>query len=77
MQSFERLKEVSSYITIMDPMDHPAFAELYADLKEGAQELHARAGRPANIFEGRMWIFIASPRAITPFHFDRYSNVLM
>lgn len=24
-----------------------------------------------------MWLFIASPNAVTPFHFDRYSNFLM
>ena len=24
-----------------------------------------------------LWIFIASPNAITPFHFDRFSNVIM
>ncbi|MDF3070717.1 MAG: hypothetical protein K0R38_6318 [Polyangiaceae bacterium] len=77
MQSFERLKEVSSYITIMDPIDHPAFRDLYRDLKSDVEDLQRKAGRAPRVYEGRMWLFIASPNAITPFHFDRYSNFLM
>jgi hypothetical protein len=77
MQSFERLKEVSSYITVMDPIEHPAFRDLYRDLKADVEELQQMAGRAPRVYEGCMWLFIASPNAITPFHFDRYSNFLM
>lgn len=77
MQSFERLKEVSSYITVMDPFEHPAFRDLYRELKADVEQLQQKAGRAPRVYEGRMWIFIASPNAITPFHFDRYSNFLM
>ena len=77
MQSFERLKEVSSYITVMDPIEHPAFRDLYRELKQDVETLQKQAGRAPQIHEARMWLFIASPNAVTPFHFDRYSNFLM
>lgn len=39
--------------------------------------MQRRSGNSQAIHEPRMWLFIASPNAMTPFHFDRYSNVLM
>lgn len=76
-ETIARLKEVKSYITVMDPQEHPAFRDLYHDLKKDVEAIQGLARFPAEVFEGRMWIFIASPDAITPFHFDRYSNFLL
>lgn len=71
-ETIERLKTTSSYIAVLDPEAHPAFKGLYADLLADVASL-----RKTRITEPRMWLFIASPNAITPFHFDRYSNFLM
>lgn len=72
-QTIERLKTTSSYIAVLDPEAHPAFQGLYRDLLAEVSALR----RHTRITEPRMWLFIASPNAMTPFHFDRYSNFLM
>jgi Cupin-like domain len=71
-ETIEKLKTTSSYIAVLDPEDHPAFRGLYRDLLADVNSL-----RQTRITEPRMWLFIASPNAMTPFHFDRYSNFLM
>ncbi|RXR07129.1 cupin-like domain-containing protein [Pseudoxanthomonas composti] len=77
VQTIETIRTSSSYIAVRDPQDDPAFQGLYADLCAEVTALQRQAGRSRAIHEPRMWLFIASPNAQTPFHFDRYSNFLM
>ncbi|MET0289172.1 MAG: cupin-like domain-containing protein [Pseudoxanthomonas sp.] len=76
-ETIETIRTSSSYIAVRDPQDDPAFSGLYADLRAEVTALQREAGRSRAIYEPRMWLFIASPNAQTPFHFDRYSNFLM
>jgi len=76
-QTIETIRTSSSYIAVRDPEQHPAFRGLYDDLVAEVGGLMRRGGRSRALHEPRMWLFIASPNAQTPFHFDRYSNFLM
>ena len=76
-ETIETIRTSNSYIAVRDPEDHPAFRGLYEDLRSEVTALLRGSGKSRAIYEPRMWLFIASPNAITPFHFDRYSNVLM
>ncbi|MEL1264729.1 cupin-like domain-containing protein [Pseudoxanthomonas putridarboris] len=76
-ETIETIRTSSSYIAVRDPEDHPAFRGLYEDLKSEVGALLREGGKSRTIHQPRMWLFIASPDAVTPFHFDRYSNVLM
>lgn len=73
----ETIKSTNSYIAIKNPEYHSSFKELYADLFSDVSELlkaHKTGDKP---LDPKLWIFIASPNTITPFHFDRYSNIIM
>ena len=76
-QTIETIRTSSSYIAVRDPEDDPAFRGLYADLRAEVTDLLRQGGKSRAVYEPRMWLFIASPNAMTPFHFDRYSNFLM
>ncbi|RYZ75020.1 MAG: transcriptional regulator [Lysobacteraceae bacterium] len=76
-QTIETIRTSSSYIAVRDPEDHPSFRELYQDLVDDVGRLMRGNGRARRAITPRMWMFIASPGAQTPFHFDRYSNFLM
>jgi hypothetical protein len=76
-ETIETIRTSNSYIAVRDPVDHPAFRDLYESLRAEMTELQRQSGNSQEIHEPRMWLFIASPNAMTPFHFDRYSNVLM
>ncbi len=76
-ETIETIRTSSSYIAVRDPEDHPSFRGLYHDLSADVAELMRRNGQSRGVYEPRMWLFIASPNAQTPFHFDRYSNFLM
>lgn len=76
-ETIETIRAGNSYIAVSDPEVHPAFRDLYEDLCREMTVLLREGGRSKAIHEPRIWLFIASPNAMTPFHFDRYSNVLM
>ncbi len=76
-ETIETIRTSNSYIAVRDPVAHPAFRDLYESLRAEMTELQRQSGNSQAIHEPRMWLFIASPNAMTPFHFDRYSNVLM
>jgi len=76
-ETVETIRTSDSYITVADPHEHPAFRDLYHDLSADVGQMIRRSGKGSNVREPRMWMFIASPNAQTPFHFDRYSNFLM
>ncbi len=76
-QIIETIRTSNSYIAIKNPENHPSFKELYADLTEDISDLLKAHGTGTKPLEPMLWIFIASPGAVTPFHFDRFSNLIM
>lgn len=76
-ETIETIRTSNSYIAIRGPEAHPAFHGLFADLYDDVGHLIRQNGKGKEPIEGSCWLFIASPNAQTPFHFDRYSNFLM
>jgi len=76
-QVLEQIRTGSSYIMVRSPEAHPSFAELHrALLADVESAMHAR-GIPGAAKDAQLYLFIASPGAITPFHIDRYSTFLL
>jgi hypothetical protein len=76
-ETIERLKDTSSFIAVKGPQVHPAFKEIFNDLIDDVSALMRIRGTGNRAIEPTLWLFIASPNAMTPFHFDRYSNFIM
>jgi hypothetical protein len=76
-ETIETIRTSNSYIAIRSPELHPAFKGLFDDLSDDVGHLIRQNGKGNQPLEASCWLFIASPNAQTPFHFDRYSNFLM
>jgi Cupin-like domain len=76
-QTIESIRTSNSYIAVSKPEMDPSFKELFRDITEDVSAIVRRRGTGTQALEPTLWLFIASPGAITPFHCDRYSNFLM
>ena len=55
---------------------HPAYAALLAELL-GELEARDRRARPGAMLKTQGFIFVSSPDAVTPYHFDPEHNILL
>jgi hypothetical protein len=76
-ETIETLRTCNSYIAIKNPEVHPTFKELFQDLTDDVSKLMKLQNGKKKVIKPLLWMFIASPNAMTPFHFDRASNFLM
>lgn len=76
-ETIETIRVSDSYIMINRPEVHPAFAPIKRELIEDIEILMRRLGIGKEAIDPRLFLFIASPNSVTPFHIDRYSNFLM
>lgn len=76
-ETIENIRTSNSYISVRKPEAHPRFREVADELKRDIGELMRRQGTGSLPLELELWLFIASPNATTPFHFDRFSNFLL
>ena len=76
-ETIENIRTSNSYIAVKNPEVHPSFHGLFNDLVDDVSQLMQIRGSGKRAMEPMFWMFIASPNAFTPFHFDRYSNFLM
>ena len=75
-ETIENIRTSNSYIAVKRPETHPVFRELADELTSDIGRLMQERGTGRSPTELELWLFIASPEAVTPFHFDRYSNFL-
>ncbi len=75
--TLEDLRNTDAYIMVRQPEDHPSFQPLYAELKSDVNQLIRKAGLGGSAEDTMLYLFIASPGSVTPFHIDRYSTLLM
>lgn len=76
-ETIESIRHADAYIMVNSPQVDPAFADLYrALIDDVADVMHQRGLRGAPI-DPQLYLFIASPNSVTPFHIDRYSTFLM
>ena len=72
----ENIRTGSAYIAVRNPELHPSFKSLFENICHDVGVLMKKNGTGTKPLEPMLWLFIASPGAVTPFHFDRYSNFI-
>lgn len=75
-ETIETIRTSNSYIAVRQPEVDPSFQDLHRALTDDIGQLMRRRGVGQAPTHAVIWLFIASPNAVTPFHFDRYSNFL-
>lgn len=76
-ETIERIRVSNSYIMVRSPEDDESFKDLYQALISDVTELMHRRGVGDVPLDPMLYLFIASPNSVTPFHIDRYSTLLM
>ncbi|MGL6291350.1 MAG: cupin-like domain-containing protein [Silanimonas sp.] len=76
-EAIGRLREVQAYIMVRSPERDPSFRELHEALCADMNAHLREAGQQGVISDAKLYLFIASPNAVTPFHIDRYSTFLL
>jgi Cupin-like domain len=71
------IKISDSYIMISQPEIDPSFKDLYRELVNDVETLMRQRGVGNHAIDPQLYLFIASPNSVTPFHIDRYSTFLM
>jgi hypothetical protein len=76
-ETIETIRTSNSYVAVRGPENHASFKGLHKMMCEDIGKLMKLNGTGQMPTEAEMWLFIASPNAVTPFHFDRFSNFLL
>ena len=73
----ETIRNSNSYIAARNLELHPSFKDLYNNIISDVEAFMKANGTGTKAHEPMLWLFIASPGAVTPFHFDRFTNFIM
>lgn len=76
-ETIEGIRTSKSYIMVSGPEIDPSFALLHRDLIADVESLMRRLGVGDRALDSQLYLFIASPGSVTPFHIDRYSTFLL
>lgn len=76
-ETLERLRTGNSYVMVRSPETDPSFRDLFAQLMADVGALLRCRGVGGAPQGAMLYLFLASPNAVTPFHLDRYSTLLM
>jgi hypothetical protein len=76
-ETIHRIQTSDSYIMVRAPESDPSFADLYRALLADVDQLVRQRRSGKNALGAMLYMFIASPNSVTPFHIDRYSTLLM
>jgi len=76
-ETIEEIRKVDSYVMIRSPEIDPTFADLHRELLSDVEALMRKQGVGETAVDPQLYLFIASPNSVTPFHIDRYSTFLM
>jgi len=73
----ETIRTSNSYIAVRNAELHPSLDGVFHDILSDVERFMKinKTGKKAHV--PMIWLFMASPGAVTPFHFDRYSNFIM
>lgn len=75
--ALEQLRESNAYIMVREPEHHPSFMPLLRQLTDDVARMARAADVPGRLGDIKLYLFIASPNSVTPFHIDRYSTFLL
>ncbi len=74
-ETIRRIEQTGSWAVLKNVEQVPAYAALLSDLlAEIRPEIEAKTGR---ILKTQAFVFISSPGAVTPYHFDPEHNILL
>lgn len=76
-ETLETIRTSDSYIMVRSPETHASFAPLFRALLADVEGLMHERGVGRQAVDPMLYLFIASPHSVTPFHVDRYSTFLM
>jgi hypothetical protein len=76
-ETIENIRTSNSYIMVNSPQVDASFAPLYKQLIADVECLMRERGVGSIALTPKLYLFIASPNSVTPFHIDRYSTFLM
>jgi hypothetical protein len=76
-QTIENIRSSNSYIMVRAPELDPSFAPVFKELCSDVQALMQARGVGQAPMDAMLYLFIASPGSLTPFHIDRYSTFLL
>ena len=75
--TLHQLLTTDAYIMVRQPETDPSFKDLMCALLDDVTSLSSAAGIRGAVDDAMLYLFIASPNSVTPFHIDRYSTLLM
>lgn len=76
-ETIENIRVSDSYIMVSTPEIDASFAPLHKQLVADVEVLMKGHGVGGIALDPKLYLFIASPNSITPFHIDRYCTFLM
>jgi quercetin dioxygenase-like cupin family protein len=76
-QTIERLGSGDGYIMVSQPEVDPAFKDLHRQMLADVEAVIAARGMRGGASSAKLFLFIAAPGGVTPFHMDRYSTFLL
>jgi len=76
-EMMECIRTANAYVMVRQPEAHPSFRGLFESLKSEVEEIMGAADRGDTARDPMLYLFIASPNSVTPFHIDRYSTFLL
>lgn len=76
-ETIENIRVSDSYIMVSSPEADASFAPLHKELIADVEVLMRSRGVGHAAVDPKLFLFIASPNSVTPFHIDRYSTFLL
>jgi hypothetical protein len=76
-ETIENIRVLDSYIMVSSPEADASFAPLHKQLIADVEVLMRSRGVGDAAVDPKLFLFIASPNSVTPFHIDRYSTFLL
>ncbi|MDO3722814.1 cupin-like domain-containing protein [Marinobacter sp. chi1] len=74
--TLHNLMDSNSLIVVNSPEVDPSFQPIYQEILASISELAAFRDPRRPVLMPTLYLFIASPNSVTPFHLDRYSTFL-
>jgi hypothetical protein len=74
-QTIEHIREANAWFSLLNIQTDPQYRQLVADVLDSIQPF-VEAKDPGMCYRAG-WIFVSSPKTVTPFHFDKEHNFLL
>ena len=71
-RTIEEIRTSDSYVMVRSPENDPSFKELFEDLLSDVRTILRTRSLSDRVHDPKLYLFIASPNSLTPFHIDRY-----